>query len=787
MAEEVHVEWDVDSNHCTPPSYLHHKYWLHSQMQSMAESIPEHLSDVEEEVDEDEESRAKTVSKYDYLAFPFPSSVDSPTKVSEFDGCFSQDWFPQDAFHPSIYTPLEGSVDHAVDETDGEFNKSTDAIASTVDDQVDKPFNLEAIKSRRRDVAKRLLQRMTTVTCDEDLPESVSSEDSRKGLFPCETKTSSDDSKPSSQSIDVASSGDQELIAVEVNGKLASSANREARNTLGYVTRSDRASIIIGKRGLRHNSKNRLQDEVKLPPTIGAVELQRTKEGVGTTTDVVQQSNESARDIAEKVSKWKRFRSECKRASFRDHQSNLMPCQNEATVDAVCTSIVHKRPSLLHATREVPPNKGNKRNEEEDVFSGIYSDDSGKHKSNNHDDENSSHLEEISEDFSDAPTPKRRQQKRSHQDPNDSLQFLYDDESTSTLTLFIDHYGPTAFRNLAESLMFNDRVSDLRIFRRWDDSIEMKRDEAEIHLLFRAIRSLPRLESLQLANFGKGELDSVSVSAWHNASLKKLKIHVCKGAISNRLLETLAGMPALKELVLEMNETFPLYLLLASTTLESLTVAANNYRIANLHLTKAFHHLGKNISLKVLTMEPPIDMRSFKFLAYSLRDNIELEELKVHVLAGNRHESGGAANEIARMLQSNSSLKKLWNLNFANVHLPENSCKLLLTAFAENTTVEEFLFFEEQPTFRVRKQRFLKRNQGYLTDNLADFFGCRELVGKSDSHGGEDTVLGSLVHNYSTIGKNLFAAGENIMAQGDRMAVGVAAVVEMFTITFNAR
>ncbi len=509
-------------------------------------------------------------------------------------------------------------------------------------------------------------------------------------------------------------------------------------------------------------------------PSTGYLEASQSHCPDLSVAATLHQQDNITPDISEKVSQWKRFRNKCQKAFGGSH------LRATSTPSIVCSKDGNVASTPLPATyTSFNPGTQSLMDKKDIINSASDEDDDDKDADVVNDDDRSEGQEASMDDLSEASTPKRKQNQSLNQNPNESLQFLLEGESTSTLTLYVDHYGSVTFRILMEDLVNNENVTELKIFRCWDESVEQKRDTAEIRHLFRAIRSLPRLESLQLANFHNSELDGLAVRDWRNQRLKELQIHVCSGAISQRMLRILSEMPALKVLVLEVNETFPLHIVLASTTLESLTVVANNYKMDNLNLMEAFHKLRKNTSLKQLVLEPPMVMRSFKFLAYSLRENIQLEELKVHVLPGDDHESSGAANELARTLQVNSSLKKLWNLNYANVGLTKKSCTSLLTALAGNTVFEDFLFFNEEPAFHFQKQRFLNRNKVDQIPLMPDIFGCRTLATATGSSKKDDGLLDSLVQDYASIGENLFAVGKSINAKGSSIAIGMFEFMDM--------
>ena len=306
-----------------------------------------------------------------------------------------------------------------------------------------------------------------------------------------------------------------------------------------------------------------------------------------------------------------------------------------------------------------------------------------------------------------------------------------DKDSDSTLKLCIDHYEQSAFQTLMSNHKGNLRITELHVFRSWEGNAERSRNAEDIGLLFKTIRSLSNLEVLNLANFVTEEIQFVALTQWQNQNLNTVRIHVSKGAISQRLLNILAELPALRDLTLEMNESFPFHFLLSSRTLESLAIIANDFNIDTLDAMEMIQKLPKNQTLKKLIIEPPLQPRTFKLLASAFCKNTGIEHLRFSLLPGNPADTNHAIRELARTLTTNKSLKTIWNINHSNIHVKECTCDTVMGALHENYMLEDFVVFDETPWFRNKKDTILKENKLGIQSIIPEIFNCVDTVGES--------------------------------------------------------
>jgi hypothetical protein len=120
--------------------------------------------------------------------------------------------------------------------------------------------------------------------------------------------------------------------------------------------------------------------------------------------------------------------------------------------------------------------------------------------------------------------------------------------------------------------------------------------------------------------------------------------------------------------------------------------------------------LESNNTLTELNLEPPMSFTPFKLLAYALRVNTCLESFRVSI-SGSSKEADLAIDEIATVLGRNSTLKSLWNLQHSSLQVSNVTKNKILNAIEQNTSLEVFLFFEEDAFFSSQKEQLMDRKK----------------------------------------------------------------------------
>jgi hypothetical protein len=362
----------------------------------------------------------------------------------------------------------------------------------------------------------------------------------------------------------------------------------------------------------------------------------------------------------------------------------------------------------------------------------------------------------------------------------DSFAFHSESEKSSKVELYIDHYGPRTFFRLMKDLKYNELITELHIFRSWNEDVTRSRNKADICILFDAIRTLPRLNKLELSNFLPAELDLVKGSQWVNPVMRSLRIHLCNGVFSKNLLKNVASIPALSELSLEVNKSFPFHHVLDSKSLQSLSLEGSGVRLEHAHVMELVYVLRKNDTLKRLSLEPSITSKSFKFMSYGLSSNHGLEDLRVNILPGTSLQTNEAIQEFAKALRHNTSLKSVWNTNYSELRISDSVSNKLFKNMSINNVLQEMLLFEEEPAFHCAKESLLKENRTSSAPILSEFYlpgcGAFESFGElalTTGNPKDVAVVESVVTDYAVIGSSIYRFADTLKDFGKAL-LGIA-------------
>jgi hypothetical protein len=309
------------------------------------------------------------------------------------------------------------------------------------------------------------------------------------------------------------------------------------------------------------------------------------------------------------------------------------------------------------------------------------------------------------------------------------LLLLPDDSRMSKLRLYIDEYQAVNFYQIVQELRGDERIVKL-VLRR--SAEHRDRSAKDLSHLFQALRTLPNLKILHLDHFnGEGDLMDLHEALYAHPTLQCVQLNG-SAIVEPITLRTLTTIPYLTQVKLQSDESFPFDILLRSTTLRKLTIAAssnNSYCFENAHLMALVQMLETNSTLHELDLEPSMSFIAFKLLAYALRVNTCLQSFRVSIGgAGTVQEADGCVDEITKVLEQNSTLQTLWNLQYSSLQVSTKSQNKILKALEFNTTMKSFLFFEEDDAdFRAQKLKLIQRNNQKKPYLLRGFPSCGPL------------------------------------------------------------
>jgi hypothetical protein len=247
-------------------------------------------------------------------------------------------------------------------------------------------------------------------------------------------------------------------------------------------------------------------------------------------------------------------------------------------------------------------------------------------------------------------------------DDDDAVSYgsKYKRHSESAVTLRVDDYKVVTFEKLIRRLEGNSYLETVEIYRLRNVSNKRTRTYEELAHFFTMLRGLPHLKTLILNNCSRQDLGLISFMVKEHKTLEKIHIHLTSSTVESSLLDVLAEAPALKEVSLDVQASFPLHLLLTSPTLTRITVPSETFQFEERHLVFAMNALGKNGALRTLDLKPKLKACDMGLLAFGIRDNAHLQVLRFSFLADEK-DAGPALIQFCGALSKNSSLRTVEN------------------------------------------------------------------------------------------------------------------------------
>ena len=307
-----------------------------------------------------------------------------------------------------------------------------------------------------------------------------------------------------------------------------------------------------------------------------------------------------------------------------------------------------------------------------------------------------------------------------HESQDNLRAFVQDNDSLHTLTLYIDDYQDSTFKRIVRSILANKTLRKLIILRGYEKADWKKRTAQEIRMLFRAVGSLSTLRHLVLLNFSEDSLNEVALILDQHPFLRSFHLHLAVGTVKDEFLRTLISIPNLRQVFLDTKGSFPVGLLLESTSLKELRVTSYNFVFDYDHSQSLAYGFTKNKSLVILDIEPRIFPASLNSMAYSLRGNKSLETLRFSLLNDNHGDGDAAMTQMANTISVNSTLKCLWNNRRGDFIVSPAIQKCVLDALARNQSLETLHLFFEDKNFFSKKVSLLNRNK--LSTKRKSFF-----------------------------------------------------------------
>lgn len=257
----------------------------------------------------------------------------------------------------------------------------------------------------------------------------------------------------------------------------------------------------------------------------------------------------------------------------------------------------------------------------------------------------------------------------------------------------VDDFTQYQFNALVQSLANRKGLIQLEVYRRKRIGDE-RRTLSELIVLFSIIRGLPNLCDLTLQNFGPMSSDILTSFLNHHPTLCTFHLHYNQGTVDMELLETLAEVPYLNDLTLDVEDDFPFSILLTSKSITKLKISGN-YDFNSDNVVKSMKALETNTTLKILDLIPQINLRCVRALSFAIEDNSTLERLKFSYQTEKRSEARNALLDLLNALSKNSTVEEVENSKFEFVKVLMKDKIRVDKILERNKTLQRFQFFNE--------------------------------------------------------------------------------------------
>ena len=280
----------------------------------------------------------------------------------------------------------------------------------------------------------------------------------------------------------------------------------------------------------------------------------------------------------------------------------------------------------------------------------------------------------------------------------------------SSLTIYLDEYEDVS--GLIQSLSMNTLLTNLSVTLYRKRGSKYVRTTEELKAFFDAVEELPHLRYLALQNFTPEVMPIVTEALYFHLTIESLHLHLTTGTVKRNFVEACATMPRLFHLELDVHASLPLGILLASKRLQILRIGSDDFKLEHKHVAAFAKNLSRNKRLKVLDLEPKLSAMSLSTILHSLRShNKSLQEFYFAYSNRTMAEGNFALLEVIHALESNKALRVLWNHQYDTIVTSEDFQARLFKVFSESETLEQFLFFEEDPAFQQQAAKILKQRK----------------------------------------------------------------------------
>lgn len=268
-------------------------------------------------------------------------------------------------------------------------------------------------------------------------------------------------------------------------------------------------------------------------------------------------------------------------------------------------------------------------------------------------------------------------------------------QSQSELSIRVDAFTAKEFDKLVDCLYGNKDLTSVEVTRQRNISNQRCRTMAEVAILVTSLRSLPNLSKLILNCFNSSDIGMLCSLVKGTKRLEKFHLHFISGTVDTVFLDILAGVQSLKEISLDVQSSFPLYLLLASESIVRIAVPSESFSFKERHLVLTMQALTKNHNLRILDLKPKMSPSDVRSLSVALRGNTGLKVLRFSFLADETHASS-ALQHLCESMASNTSLRTLVNHDAKLLRVPALDAYRMIKVLKSNDSLTTYDLFDDE-------------------------------------------------------------------------------------------
>jgi hypothetical protein len=267
--------------------------------------------------------------------------------------------------------------------------------------------------------------------------------------------------------------------------------------------------------------------------------------------------------------------------------------------------------------------------------------------------------------------------------------------SESEVSFRVDDFNAVEFDKLVSCLYGNKDLTSVEVTRQRHITNERTRTLAEMAQLVTSLRSIPNLTKVILNSFHTSDLGMVCSLVKGIKTLEKFHLHLISGTVDTSILDILADAQSLKELSLDVQASFPLYLLLSSESIVRIAVPSETFSFKERHLVLAMQALTKNQNLRILDLKPKMSPSDVRLLSLGIRKNSNLKVLRFSFLA-DETEASSALHHLCESMATHTSLRTVVNHYAKLLHVPALDAYKMIKILKANDSLKTFDLFDDE-------------------------------------------------------------------------------------------